>query len=216
VRDVIPPRGPGELRASDADRELVIGLLGEAAGDGRLTLAEHAERSERALAARTIGELASLTSDLATPAGQPIKIYSSRAVTALCARERREGRWVLPEVFYATAICGDVVLDLRDAVLPSQRVIIYATAIGGQVRLIVPPGVAVEMTGRSFFGIRSIRNARAGPVARPTGALAPGSSVVEVRTLALGGVVKAVTPRRPWWRGLRPGTGSPGRWPDRQ
>jgi len=212
VRDVTTRPGPRDLRASDADRELVIRLLGEAAADGRLTLDEHAERSERALAARTIGELASLTSDLATPAGQPIKLYSRRAVTALCARERREGRWVVPEVFYATAIFGDVVLDLRDAVLPSQRVIVYATAIGGQVRLVVPAGVAVEMTGRSLLGIRSIRNTRTGSVPRPSVAPVPGSSVVEVRTLAVGGLVKAVTPRRPWWRGRRTGTGPPGRW----
>ena len=212
VRDVTPRPGPRDLRASDADRDLVIGLLGEAVGDGRLTPAEHAERSERALAARTLGELASLTSDLALPSGQPIKVYSRRAVTALCARERREGRWVVPEVFPATAIFGDVVLDLRNAVLPSQRVIIYATAIGGQVRLIVPAGVAVEMTGRSLFGIRSIRNARAGPMARATGAIAPGGSVIEVRTLAVGGLVKAVTPRRRRWGRGHPGTGQPKLW----
>jgi hypothetical protein len=205
--------GPRDLRASDADRELVLGLLGEAVADGRLTLAEHAERSELALSARTIGELASLTNDLATLSGQPIKLYSRSTVTALCGRERREGRWVVPEVSYATAIFGDVVLDLRDAVLPSQRVIIYATAVGGQVRLIVPAGVAVQMTGRSFLGIRSIRNARGGPLARTPGEPAPGSSVIEVRTIAIGGLVKAVTPRRPRWRGRRVGEGPRGLWP---
>ena len=39
-----------------------------------------------------------------------------------------------------TAFFGNVVLDLRDAVLQSQRVTIYATAVAGQVRLIVPAG----------------------------------------------------------------------------
>ncbi len=74
--------GPHDLRASDADRELVIDLLSQAAADGRLTLPEHAERSERALAARTLGELTGLTADLALPSGQPIRLYPRRSVTA--------------------------------------------------------------------------------------------------------------------------------------
>lgn len=187
--------GPHDLRASDADRDLVISLLSEAAGDGRLTLSEHAERSERALAARTLGELATLTSDLALPSGQPIKLYPRRAVTAICSKERREGRWVVPDSFPVTAIGGDVVLDLRDAVLASKRVVIYATAIGGQIKLIVPPGMAVEMAGRSLLGVKSV--SRRG---QPRPGSAPTQGVIEVRTLAVGGVVKAVTPRRSRWR----------------
>ncbi len=190
--------GPHDLRASDADRDLVISLLSEAAGDGRLTLSEHAERSERALAARTLGELAVLTSDLALPSGQPIKLYPRRAVTAIASKERREGRWVVPDTFPVTAIGGDVVLDLRDAVLASQRVIIYATAIGGQIKLIVPPGIAVEMAGRSFLGVRSVSKR-----GQPRPGATPAKGVIEVRTLAVGGVVKAITPRRPRWRRAR-------------
>ena len=186
--------GPHDLRASDADRELVITLLSEAAGDGRLTLSEHAERSERALAARTLGELVQLTSDLTLPSGQPIQLYSRRSVTAMFARERRQGRWVVPSAFPVTAFFGDVVLDLSDAILQSQRVTIYATAIAGQIKLIVPAGIAVEMAGRSVLGVRSVRS-------QPrASAQVPPSGVIEVRTLTLGGKVKATTPRRPRWR----------------
>jgi hypothetical protein len=186
--------GPHDLRASDADRELVVTLLSEAAGDGRLSLSEHAERSERALAARTLGELARLTSDLTLPSGQPIQLYPRRSVTAMFARERRQGRWVVPSAFPVTAFFGDVVLDLSDAILQSQRVTIYATAIAGQIKLIVPAGIAVEMAGRSVLGVRSVR-------AQPrTSPQVPPSGVIEVRTLTLGGKVKATTPRRPRWR----------------
>lgn len=191
--------GPGDLRASDADRELVATLLSEAAADGRITLAEHADRSERALAARTLGELTSLTSDLTLPSGQPIKLYPTRSVLAVCAREHREGRWVVPESFPVTACFGTVVLDLREAILQSQRITIYATAICGQVRLVVPAGVAVEMAGRSFLGVRSVRGRT-----MSASAAKPGTGVIEVRTLALGGAVKAVTARPSRWRsGLR-------------
>jgi len=159
-------------------------------------MSEHAERSERALAARTLGDLTSLTADLTLPSGQPIKLYPRRSVMAAFARERREGRWIVPEVLPVTAFFGNVVLDLRDAVFQSQRVTVYATAVAGQVRLIVPAGVAVEMAGRSFLGVRSVRGRAA--------AAAPAGVVLDVRTLTLGGAVKAVTARRSRWRsGLR-------------
>ena len=190
--------GPHDLRASDSDRELVIKLLSEAAGDGRLTLSEHAERSERALSARTLGELVRLTSDLTLPSGQPIQLYPRRSVTAMFARERRLGRWVVPSAFPVTAFFGDVVLDLRQAILSSQRVTIYATAIAGQIKLIVPEGIAVEMAGRSVLGVRTVRGrGRKSAQDQTTG-------VIEVRTLTVGGAVKATTARRPRWRpGLR-------------
>ena len=38
---------PRDLRASDADRERVVAVLAEAAGDGRLTLDELNERVDR-------------------------------------------------------------------------------------------------------------------------------------------------------------------------
>jgi hypothetical protein len=171
----------------------VIALLTEAASDGRLTMSEHAERAERALAARTLGELVRLTSDLTLPSGQPIQLYPRRSVTAMFARERRQGRWVVPAALPVTALFGDVVLDLREAILQSQRTTIYATAIAGQVKLIVPAGMVVEMAGHSVLGFRSVRG-------RSRAAQVPATGVIEVRTLTIGGAVKATTVRPPRWR----------------
>ena len=56
-----------ELRVSDADRERVAERLRLAAGEGRLTAEELEGRLERALSARTEGELVPLVADL--PAG---------------------------------------------------------------------------------------------------------------------------------------------------
>src|SRR6266542_1067481 len=52
------------LRASHADRELVIGALKAAFVQGRLTEAEHDERTAQASASRSRAELAALTADL--------------------------------------------------------------------------------------------------------------------------------------------------------
>jgi DNA-binding MarR family transcriptional regulator len=47
----------GELLASDADRDLVVHLLSDAFSQGRLSSSEHEQRTGRALAARTYGDL---------------------------------------------------------------------------------------------------------------------------------------------------------------
>ena len=60
---------PVYIRASDDDRERVVDELRRHAAEGRLEVAELEERIERALAARTQGELAVLTRDL--PERQP-------------------------------------------------------------------------------------------------------------------------------------------------
>jgi hypothetical protein len=59
------------LRAADADRAAVAAQLGEQMSAGRLTVAEYDERLARAYAARTYGELETLTADLPRPAPQP-------------------------------------------------------------------------------------------------------------------------------------------------
>lgn len=58
-----------EIRASDDDRQRTIAALQRHTAAGRLTLDEFAERVDAACAARTLGELATVTGDL--PADQP-------------------------------------------------------------------------------------------------------------------------------------------------
>jgi hypothetical protein len=180
----------------------VITLLNEAAGDGRLTLGEHSERAERAYAARTLGDLAELTSDLAMPAAQPIRLDGRRPVASVFGRERREGRWVVPERLAVTAVFGEVTLDLREAMLQSQRVTVLATMLGGTLQLIVPDEVIVETTTSGLLS----RHSGAGSVVRQAnpgtaGPLPAQTPVIEVRTFGLAGRVKVVRPRKPRWRG---------------
>jgi Domain of unknown function (DUF1707)/Cell wall-active antibiotics response 4TMS YvqF len=176
----------------------VIALLAEAASDGRLTLSEHAERAERACSARTLGELAVLTADLAMPSAQPIRLDGRRPVAGVFGRERRDGRWVVPERLTVTAVFGEVVLDLRQAILQSQRVTVLATVLGGTLQLIVPEGVVVETTGTAVL---SRQSGQGQPVRPPrTGPPQPELPVIEVRTIGLGGRVKIIRPRRSRWR----------------
>lgn len=223
LRSVTSRPAPRDLRASDADRDAVLDLLGAAAADGRLTLAEHGERAGRAHAARTLGELAELTADLALPSAQPIRLDGRRAVAGVLSRERRAGRWVVPASFPVAAVLGEVTLDLRDALLQSPRTVVYATVIAGHLELIVPEGVAVVVSGRSVLGRQIVRGVRGGPGGRgrrgapgagagipgtgtpgtgTRGAGAPGGTqpVIEVRGVIIGGTIRATTPRRSRWR----------------
>jgi hypothetical protein len=115
------------------------------------------------------------------------------------------------------ALFGEVELDLRDALLQSGRIIIYATVVAGTLHLIVPDGVAVEMNGTSVLTrkvsrtVRMPRNGAAGPVADPTDS---GRTVIEVRTVAVGGTIRVTSPRKPrrlggLRRGSLPGGGFP-------
>lgn len=180
------------MRASDNDRERVVEVLAGAAADGRLTVEEHSERVARAYSARTLGDLAELTADLAEMSAQPLRLDLSRPVVAIFGSEVRAGRWVVPENFAATAIFGEIHLDLTEALLQSRQVVIHATAIAGNVHVLVPEGVNVRMSGTSVAGskINHVPVIADGPV-------------VDIRAFTALGVVTARTPKRKRWRSPR-------------
>jgi DUF1707 SHOCT-like domain len=61
------------LRASDDDRDIVLGALERHTAAGRLSLEEFDQRSTAALAAVTLDELAPLTADLPEPPDEPAR-----------------------------------------------------------------------------------------------------------------------------------------------
>ena len=91
------PRDPGvaSLRASDADREVIHGVLAEAFADGRLDRAEYDERSTSVLGARTLGELPPIVADLvpALPARTAGGRVPLAAATSADIQRRAEDKW---------------------------------------------------------------------------------------------------------------------------
>ncbi|HEY1823540.1 MAG TPA: DUF1707 domain-containing protein [Trebonia sp.] len=195
----MPPRSaPRDLRASDSDRERVIAMLAEALADGRLSHEEYSERMPLALAARTLGDLAPLTTDLAAPEHQPVQLDGGQPVTALFTAADRRGRWVVPATVTCVAAFGEVVLDFTEAILQDRHVVVTVYAVFGRVRLIVPAGVEVVMSGNNILGRQ-----RGGTTKRvPTSSDVP---VIEVRGHVAASEVLARTPPRPrrWLRGRR-------------
>lgn len=150
-----PPSSPA-LRASDADRDRVIELLRAAVADGRLDQAEFDERLDAALAARTVNALAPLTADLIAAPGSDRALalplagtQAEPAAERLTIKEkhgtvRRDGRWTLPQrLVLRTAWCN-VTLDLTRAVRSEPDLVIEMRVRGGNVELILAPGMVVD------------------------------------------------------------------------
>ncbi|HEY3687165.1 MAG TPA: DUF1707 domain-containing protein [Streptosporangiaceae bacterium] len=144
------PPSPPALRASDADRDQVIELLRAAVTDGRLDPAEFDERLDTALTARTLDALTPLTADLnAPPGGTVTRVPAGPAAELLTIKEkhgtvRRDGRWALPHrLALRTAWC-DVRLDLTSAVRTAPELVIEMRVSGGDVELVLAPGMVVD------------------------------------------------------------------------
>ena len=153
-----PPSSPA-LRASDADRDRVVELLRAAVADGRLDTAEFDERLDAALAARTIDALAPLTADLlAVPGSHGALTLPLAGTPAEPAAElvtikerhgsvRRDGRWTLPHRLALRTHWCDVMLDLTSAVRSGPELIIELRVRGGNVELVLAPGMVVDANG---------------------------------------------------------------------
>lgn len=148
------PRVPA-VRASDVEREVAIGRLRDAAGEGRLSFEELADRIEVAAGAVTREDLERLTQDLpvelAAAPSREIARAPTRASTVF-GDVRRAGAWTVPAAGKWASLFGDVVLDLREARVTTPEVSIDAGTIFGDVELLVPEGIEVEVRSRTIFG----------------------------------------------------------------
>lgn len=146
------------LRASDADRERVAGLLGEALADGRLTADEHRERIDLLYSTRTRDELVPLTADLGTGpydverqrSAVPVERVAPQVAILSSSMARPTGR--VEGRMVGVAFLGNARIDLSHASLDEDGVEITAYAIVGQVDIVVPPDARVTMTGFPLVG----------------------------------------------------------------
>jgi hypothetical protein len=158
-RQIRPARPPCARPTRTATR--VIELLRAAVADGRLDQAEFDERVDAALAARTIDALTPLTADLIAapgragaltlpPAGPPAEPAAELlTISEKHGSVRRDGRWTLPHrLALLTAWC-DVLLDLTSAVRSGPELVIELRVRGGNVELVLAPGMVVDANGLS-------------------------------------------------------------------
>ena len=174
------------LRVSDAERDAVLRTLGDHAAVGRLTLDELEERSGRALAAKTRGDLATLTSDLPREAGQASELspVPSRKKPVRAAHDgdhppHRRGRFRTVGSINAVAIMGGDEIDLRDAELEGGELTLNLFALMGGSNIYVPDSVEVEVGGFSLMGGHEEVGSERPP--------RPGAPLIRIRVYALMG-----------------------------
>jgi predicted membrane protein len=67
------------------------------------------------------------------------------------------GRWRMDARTVVVALVGGADLDLREAELTTTGLVVTKVSLVGGVKLTVPPGVNVDVSGVSLFGGRSIQ-----------------------------------------------------------
>lgn len=185
------------VRVGDRERGHTDELLRAALADGVLTLTEYDERAARCWAARTRGELDEVVDDLPgvappRPAGTPtdgplrvIAVLSEDALHAPVAPGQRVD---------AVAVMGTAVVDLRREDLPAETTV-RAVCVMGEVKVHVPPGTTVHLSGGAVLGERK---AKVGPPRA-------GGPVVHLDARAVMGTVQVDD--RPRKGGLLPAAG---------
>jgi hypothetical protein len=150
---------------SDDDRERTALVLQKACGDGRLTLEEFTVRVGAVWAADSSAELTRATSGVAVA---PVvgATQTVEKVVTIFSESKRRGRWRLPHALRTLTLFGSCELDLRDVMSNADVLEISGRCIFGEIKVIVPEGVEVEVTGATVFASRDLRLA---PVPRLAG-----------------------------------------------
>jgi hypothetical protein len=159
------PRDPKDLRVSHEDRERVAEDLRVAAGDGRLSLEELDQRLDAAFGARTYADLVPLLADLPGSGGDTLAALGRAAVAAPVpppkdvVRVKRsggvlryEGAWLVPKRLELEAHGGAGLIDFTRAAVSVPVTEIDVRMRGGSLRIIVPPGYAVDANEVSMRG----------------------------------------------------------------
>ncbi|MFD8575854.1 DUF1707 SHOCT-like domain-containing protein [Streptomyces sp. CH8.1] len=190
-----PAPAPAGLRASDADRDRIAQILGDAVAEGRLTAEEHSERLDTLYAVKTVGELEALVRDLPAPAGAHAPSSSASSYTgaagpaaetivAVCSSSSRKGRWRPGAHTRAVSVMGDITIDLTQAVFEQQVTEINVTCVLGNVEVLVPENVTLRGYGSGVLGNFEVRGMSRGETE-------PQAPVVIVRGFSLLGNIEA-------------------------
>jgi uncharacterized protein DUF1707 len=193
----VPDDPHAHLRASDSDRDRVVRVLGEALSDGRLSPVEHSDRLDAVYQAKTIGELAPITYDLAVVSAAQAHPVRSTAdgpgplvdpagasdetdrLIGIFGGGERKGRWRVRRRTRAVAVFGGFELDMTDATFDAPVVEIRLFAMFGGLNVKIPEGVQVDNRCGGILGGVSVNTGR--------GPSHPGAPVVVLKGLAIFG-----------------------------
>jgi hypothetical protein len=183
-------------------RDHVIEQLSAGFARDRLDVDELERRVALAHAAETPAALDALVTDLAVRVPSVAMVPAKRMRVVMGSVERT-GVWVVPPQLAARVVCGNLVLDLRDAQLGATTEIEVSVTMGN-VEVIVGPGTAVDVDASSWLGNvedRTESAATSARVVRIAGRVKLGN--LEVTTRLRGETKRDARRRRRWDRRRR-------------
>jgi hypothetical protein len=209
------------MRASDADRDRVAGILRDAYAEGRLSPVEHEERLAEVYRATTYGDLVPVMRDLPVPPGTlavptstgiqltppapapapapgggltvrpDLAGMGDNSLVAIFGGIERKGAWTVPPELSALCVFGGGELDLTEAVLTSQETVLTAVCFFGGIEITVPEGIAVRSEAVGIFGGCEV----------PKDAVPADGPVLVIKGAAIFGGISVKRPKKPKWRG---------------
>ncbi|MBV8762944.1 MAG: hypothetical protein JO257_37005, partial [Deltaproteobacteria bacterium] len=126
-----------------------------------------------------------LVTDLAPATTQAL--VPAQRLRVVFGSVERTGPWTMPQQLRARVVCGNLELDLREARIAGGVTTIDVSVTMGNVEIIVPPGVQVDVQASSLMGAIEERTepaATAASVIRVVGNVRLGH--LEVSTLRRG------------------------------
>lgn len=179
-------------RISDADRGQAVELLRHHCGEGILTLDEFGDRVTLVYDARTRADLEDVLSDL-PPEETEVPEVRRRRITrwavAIMGGHSPKGRIRLADTTNVVAVMGGCELDLRNAEIDGDEVIINCLSVMGGIDIVVPEGISVDFSGIPLLGGTECRIADV--------PITPGSPRIVVRALAIMGGVEVKSRKTP-------------------
>ncbi len=79
-------------------------------------------------------------------------VAGQRTLVAVFGEVKRRGQWTLASQTTAVPIFGEILLDLREATFETDHVVLKIYLAFGSIKVIVPPGVQVDVRGITVFG----------------------------------------------------------------
>jgi hypothetical protein len=179
-------------------REQVIVQLSEGYAQDLFDVDELERRLDLAHGARSLAELEPLTADLApvtttalvvtgpTAIDDPNRLAAKKQRVIMSSVERR-GRWSVPRALDLRVFWGNAELDFRDASLGAGVTTIHVGVLMGNVEVILPPNLGIDVDVSSFAGAVTERHRvppdadPARPLIRITGSVRFGNLEVTTR-----------------------------------
>ena len=144
-------------------REQVITHLSDGYAQDLFDVDELERRLDLAHGARSVAELDALVADLApvtttalvvagpTAIDDPNRLAAKKQRVIMSSVERR-GRWSVPKALDLRVLWGNAELDFRDASLSPGITTIHVRVFMGNLEVILPPNLAIDVDVSSFAG----------------------------------------------------------------